>query len=283
MSFTLSDIGEHVRKTAKIGAAAAAVALTASLLACSSTASEPAETSEPAPASTLSGDVSVFAAASLQPAFEQITELFAEQHPDVTVNLSFDGSSVLATQILSGAPADVFASADENNMAKITDESMNEGEPTAFATSTLAIAVTPGNPFDIASLADLVEPGPDGQPPVTVICAAEVPCGNASRTLLERDGVELTPASEEQNVTAVLTKVREGEVDAGLVYYSDILRAGDEVEGIEIENAGDAAGLYLVVPVKGNANPEVAAAFAEFTASPEAQQLLAELGFGPAR
>lgn len=272
------------RHGARIGVAVAAATLAAALIGCSSPTPEPAPPGEPAaPTSTLSGELTVYAAASLQPAFEQLAELFTEQHPDVTFAFSFDGSSVLATQIISGAPADVFASADEKNMAKITDEAMNEGEPTAFATSTLAIAVAPGNPFGITSLADLVAPGPDGRPPVTVICAAEVPCGNASRTLLERDGISLTPASEEQNVTAVLTKVRAGEADAGLVYSSDILSAGGEVEGIEIENAGDAAGLYSIVPVTGTAHPEAAAAFAEFMVSPEAQQLFARLGFGPSR
>ena len=273
-----------IRGMARIGAAAFAAALAATLVACSLGAAVP----DPAPgpeaqASTLSGELTVYAAASLQPAFEQLAEMFNEAHQGVTFTFSFDGSSVLATQILSGAPVDVFASADEKNMLKVTGESMNEGEPVAFATSTLAIAVAPGNPFGITSLADLVKQGPSGQPPVTVICAAEVPCGTASRTLLERDGVTLTPASEEQNVTAVLTTVREGEADAGLVYYSDILRAGGEVEGVEIENAGDAAGLYLIVPVKGAANPEAAEAFSQFTASPEAQALLAKLGFGPAR
>lgn len=271
-----------IRGMARIGAAAVTAALATTLVACSPGAAEP----EPAPAEpaapSLSGELTVYAAASLQPAFEQLAEMFNEEHQGVTFTFSFDGSSVLATQILSGAPVDVFASADEKNMLKVTDEAMNIGEPVAFATSTLAIAVAPGNPFGIASLTDLVKPGPDGQLPVTVICAPEVPCGTASRTLLERDGVALTPASEEQNVTAVLTKVREGEADAGLVYYSDILRAGGEVEGVEIENAGDAAGLYLVVPVKGAANPEAAEAFSQFTASPEAQRLLAKLGFGPA-
>lgn len=228
--------------------------------------------------SGLTGELTVYAAASLEPAFEGLAERFTAEHPDVTVDLSFDGSSVLATQIIGGAPADVFASADEQNMRKLSDEGLLDDEPTGFAMSELAIAVAPGNPLGVEALPDLAR-----DDVVTVVCAAEVPCGNASRTLLERDGVELRPASEEQNVTAVLTKVSEGEADAGLVYASDILRAEGEVDGVEIEGAADAAGDYLIAPLSGSDAPDAAAAFAEFMLSDDAQSLFAELGFGPAR
>lgn len=271
-----------LRDAIRIGALALAAGLAAALAGCGSGQQpEPASTPDPAPASEIGGDLTVYAAASLEPAFEQIGDWFVDEHPDVSIEFSYDGSSVLATQILSGAPVDVFASADAPNMEKITSEARNDGEPTAFATSELAIAVAPGNPLGIETLADLARAGADA--PVTVICAAEVPCGNASRTLLERDGVELAPASEEQNVTAVLTKVREGEADAGLVYLSDILRAEGEVDGIEIEDASDAAGDYLAVPIEGSDAPEAAAAFSEYLLTDRVQQLLADLGFGPAR
>lgn len=269
-----------IRRTgAKVGIAVATIGLVASLIGCASNDAPAPEETTPAeqPTSELSGGLAVYAAASLEGAFNELSGTFKEQHPDVDFEFSFDGSSVLVTQILGGAPADVFASADEPNMAKLTDEDMNEGEPIAFATSELVIAVAPGNPLDIESLADL-----DGDA-VVVMCEAEVPCGRASHTLLDRDGVELTPASEEQNVTATLTKVREGEADAGLVYRSDVLGADGDVEAIEIENAADAAGDYLIVPMQGTANPEAAQAFSEFLLSDEAQALFAELGFGPAR
>lgn len=281
-----SSRGERITarrgRIARIGAFVLAAGLVTALAGCSSTADDTAPTAADT-ASELSGELTVYAAASLQPAFEELGDAFAEQHPDVSFNFSFDGSSVLATQILSGAPVDVFASADEPNMEKVTDEDMTDGEPLTFATSELAIAVAPSNPFGVETLADLAEPGPDGDAPVTVICAEEVPCGNASRALLERDGVDLAPASEEQNVTAVLTKVSEGEADAGLVYYSDILRAEGDVEGIAIENAEEAAGAYMIAPIDGAASPETAAAFVEFMGSDEAQALFEELGFGPAR
>ncbi len=271
-----------LRDATRIGALALAAGLAAALAGCGSgQPSGPASIPDPAPASQIGGDLTVYAATSLEPAFEQIGDWFVDEHPDVSIEFSYDGSSVLATQILSGAPVDVFASADAPNMEKITSEARNDGEPTAFAASELAIAVAPGNPLGIEMLADLARAGAGA--PVTVICAAEVPCGNASRALLERDGVELAPASEEQNVTAVLTKVREGEADAGLVYLSDILRAEGEVDGIEIEDASDAAGDYLAVPIEGSDAPEAAAAFSEFLLTDRVQQLLADLGFGPAR
>jgi len=268
---------------ARIGAVILAASLTAALIGCSSGSSSDRAADAPAETSELSGNLTIFAAASLEPAFDEISAEFSKENPDVTLDSTYDGSSVLATQILSGAPADVFASADEPNMAKVTDGGANGGDPVAFATSELAIAVAQGNPFGISSLADLATGGANGTGPITVVCAAEVPCGAASHTLLERDGVSLKPASEEQNVTAVLTKVEEGEADAGLVYYSDIVRGSGKVDGIEIENASDAAGDYLIVPVAGTANPDAARAFSEYLTSDAAQAIFAKLGFGPAR
>ncbi len=265
--------------------AVAAVGVALVLAGC---AAEPAETTQdqdPAKTdgSSLEGALSVSAAASLQPAFEQLAQDFTAEHPGVTFeNLSFDGSSVLATQIIGGAPVDVFASADENNMTKVVDAGLTASEPIAFATSSLEIAVAPGNPLGIETLADLVKPAADGKTPVVVICAPEVPCGAASTKLLERDKVELTPASEEQNVTAVLTKVTAGEADAGLVYRSDILRSEGGVEGLEIEGSIEAAGTYVIAPVQGSKSPEAAQAFAEYLTSDRAQALLEKLGFGPA-
>lgn len=267
--------------------AASALAVGALVLAgCSggttdSGAGSGAETNDQA--SDVSGDLTVYAAASLQGAFEQLGDSFMEEHPDTNLTFSFDGSSVLATQILSGAPVDIFASADEPNMAKVTDQGLVLGIPDTFATSELVIAVPPGNPFGIESLTDLAEPGPDGDEPVVVVCAPEVPCGNASQQLLERDGVEIAPASEEQNVTAVLTKVREGEADAGLVYRSDVLSTAGEVEGVDIADAEEAAGAYMIAAIEGTASPEAAEAWIDYLNSDEAQELFGELGFGPAR
>lgn len=230
----------------------------------------------------VSGHLSVAAAASLQPAFEDLTADFTKAHPDVTFdNLTFDGSAVLATQIIGGAPVDVFASADERNMSLVSEAHMLASPAVPFATSSLEIAVAPGNPLGIKTLADLARAGSTGKFPTVVVCAAEVPCGSASRKLLDRDGVELHAASEEQSVTAVLTKVASGEADAGLVYRSDVLRSDGDVVGIEIPNAIDAAGTYLIAPIEGSGTEPTAQAFAEYLLSDAAQAHLAELGFGP--
>lgn len=256
------------------------VAFAGTLLGCASQASSSdATTSASAATDSLSGEVTVFAAASLEPAFESLAQTFTTQHPEVDFTFTYDGSSVLATQILSGAPVDLFASADEANMQKVADDGLIDGDPTIFATSELMIAVAPGNPLGIANLADLADPSSDGTPPIVVLCAPEVPCGTASQKLLARDTVNLTPASEEQNVTAVLTKVASGEADGGLVYASDVLRAGNDVEGITITDASDAAGSYTIAPTTSATAPEAARAFITFLGTEEAQRALEDLGF----
>ncbi|MFF2493359.1 molybdate ABC transporter substrate-binding protein [Agromyces sp. NPDC058064] len=225
-----------------------------------------------------SGELTIFAAASLGGVFDELATRFETLHPSLDVlPVTYDGSSVLATQLIEGAPADVFASADEPNLDRVADEGLVAGEPELFATNVLEIAVQPGNPLGIEGLDDLAD---GSAPPVVVVCAAEVPCGRAAATLLADAGVELSPASEEQNVSAVLTKVRTGEADAGLVYVTDVRAADGDVEGIAIAGADAATNRYPIAALTGAANPEAAAAFVEFVRSPEGAEVLAEFGFG---
>lgn len=246
-------------------------------LTLSACAPEVASPSAPAPAGSetgLTGELTIFAAASLTASFTELAEGFASDNPGVTVNpISFDGSSTLATQINEGAPVDVFASANEANMAKVADAI--DGDATVFVSNVLQIAVQPGNIRGITRLADLARTGID-----TVLCAPEVPCGAASHTLLDMDGVAFTPASEEQNVKAVLTKVRLGEADAGLVYKTDVTAAAGEVEGVDIAGADRAINFYPIAALKGSEYPEVADAFVAYVLSPAGQAILAEYGFG---
>lgn len=240
---------------------------------CASTHDSPSET--PPASDGLSGDLTIFAAASLTAAFDELAAEFEAQHPGVDVlPISYDGSSVLATQLIEGAQADVFASADEKNLAKVTDAGL-AGAGEAFATNVLQIAVAPDDPHGIETLEDLTAPGL-----TVVLCAAEVPCGTASHTLLDAAGVTLTPASEEQNVTAVLSKVKSGEADAGLVYTTDVLAADGAVDGIEIDGADAATNVYPIVALTGSANPEAAQAFVEFVLSDAGRKVLENLGFG---
>lgn len=226
---------------------------------------------EATPLDDLSGDLVIFAAASLGSAFDEIATAFEAEHPSVDVQpVRYDGSSTLATQIIEGAAVDVFASADEKNMAKVTDADLATG-PELFATNTLVIATPDGNPAGIAGLADL--PGA-----TVVLCAVEVPCGAASQTLLDAAGVAVTPASLEQNVTAVLTKVEAGEADAGLVYATDVV--GKPVVSIVPEGAADVVNRYPIVALTDAPNPDAARAFVEFVLGAKGSAILASYGFG---
>jgi molybdate transport system substrate-binding protein len=154
--------------------------------------------------------LTVFAAASLKGSFTEIGREFEAANPGVTVRFSFAGSSDLVTQITEGAPADVFASADEKNMTKVTDRSLTAAAPVDFATNVLEIVTAAGNPVGIKTLADLAKPGVK-----VVVCAGQVPCGSATQTVETSSGVTLSPVSEESSVTDVLGKVTSGEADSG--------------------------------------------------------------------
>lgn len=226
-------------------------------------------------ADELGGELRIFAAASLAGAFNELADDFQIQHPDLEVlPISYDGSSVLATQLIAGAPADVFASANEANMIRVTDADRAES-PETFATNILQIAVAPDNPLGIETLADLADPEL-----TVVVCAPEVPCGDASQTLLTAADVTLTPASEEQNVTAVLAKVKAGEADAGLVYQTDVAAAEGAVTGLDIDGSDQATNVYPLAALTDAPNPDAAAAFVAFVLSDEGQAVLAEFGFG---
>jgi molybdate transport system substrate-binding protein len=229
-------------------------------------------------ADALSGDIKVFAAASLTEAFTEMGKAFRAEDPDVTVTFNFAASSALATQINEGSPSDVFASADEANMKKVTDTG-KASDPTVIARNTLSIAVEKGNPKAIKSLKDFDKSGV-----IYVVCAPEVPCGRYGQAALTKAGVTAKPASLEENVKAVVTKVDLGEADAGIVYTTDIKAAeaaDSDVEGVAIAGADDPA-LVAVYPqaiTTGSTNREVAEAWQEFVLSDDGQEILAEFGF----
>lgn len=228
------------------------------------------------PAGGAEGDLNVFAAASLTDAFTEIGEAFATDHPDASVTFNFAASSDLVTQIVEGAPADVFASADQNNMTKVVDAELNDGEPATFATNSLAIIVEPGNPEAIESVEDLENPDL-----IFVTTDPEVPIGAYTQEVFAAAGVEVTPDSFEENVRGIVTKVVEGEADAGVVYVSDIVAAGDDAEGIEIPADINIVAEYPIVALTDAASPDLAAVFNEFVLSEYGQAILAEYGFGP--
>jgi len=219
-----------------------------------------------------SGRVTVFAAASLTGSFGVIADAFTAEHPDVDVVLSFGGSSALASQIVQAAPADVFAAANPSTMQAVVEAGLTDGEPVTFASNVLAIAVAAGNPGGITDLRDFADPDA-----TIALCAVEVPCGSASAELLADAGVVASVDSYEQDVRAVLTKVELGEVDAGLVYATDVLDAGSGVEGIAVDSAPVE---YPIAALSASEHPAAAAAFVAFVLSDVGQAILREAGFG---
>lgn len=218
--------------------------------------------------------LTVLAAASLTDVFTTMATRFEGDHPGVDVKLSFAGSSALAQQLANGATADVFASADEDNMAKVTSAGLASGTPATFATNRLRIAVPADNPAGITSFADLARDGV-----VVVVCAPQVPCGAATEKVERAAGVTLTPVSEEQDVKSVLTKVRTGEADAGLVYVTDVKAAGGEVTGIDFPEAGEAVNFYPITVLKDAPEADLAEEFVSLVRGAWGRSELEKAGF----
>ena len=223
----------------------------------------------------VSGEVTVFAAASLTSAYTEIGDAFTTVNPEATVTLSYASSSELVTQITEGAPADVYASADEANMTKLTDADGNGGEPVVFATNSLQIIVEPGNPRGITGVADLA-----GADVIYVTCAPEVPIGKYAAEVFAAAGVTVTPASLEENVKGIVTKVTLGEADAGIVYVTDVIAAGDEAAGVDIPADINVIATFPVVVTTDAPNPDVAQAFVDFVVGEQGQAILSSHGFG---
>jgi len=220
------------------------------------------------------GDVTVFAAASLTAAYTEIGDAFMTEYPDAEVTFNFASSSELVTQIKEGAPADVYASADEANMAKLTDAGGNAGDPSVFATNSLQIIVEPENPKGITGVADLANSGV-----LYVTCAPEVPIGKYSTQVLDAAGVTVTPVSLEENVKGIVTKVTLGEADAGIVYITDVTAAGDQAEGIDIPADVNVTATYPLVVTAEAPNAGGGQAFVDFVLSEQGQKILGSYGF----
>ncbi|MFC7937002.1 molybdate ABC transporter substrate-binding protein [Streptomyces sp. MPA0124] len=266
----------RVRRTARAGGAGAAALL--ALSACSSS-SDTGTDSDSAGASSsssakVSGQVTVFAAASLKESFTTLGETFEKQHPGTEVTFSFAGSDTLAASITGGAPADVFASASPKTMATVTDAGAAAGTPVTFVRNRLEIATLPGNPDRISSLKDLTGSGLK-----VVLCDKTVPCGAAARKALEASGLELTPVSYEQDVKAALTKVELKEADAAVVYKTDVKAAGDKVTGVDFPESAEAVNDYPITVLENAPNPGAAKAFIELVKSAEGQRVLTGAGF----
>ena len=220
------------------------------------------------------GQLTVLAAASLTEAFDRISTDFEAANPRVEVTVSYGGSSSLAQQITSGAPADVFAAASPATMQKVVDAGDAAGAPAVLVRNQLVIAVPKGNPQGVRALADLAKPGLK-----VALCAEQVPCGAAATRALAAAGVRLTPVTLEQDVKAALSKVKLGEVDAALVYRTDARAAASEVDGLDFPESAGAVNDYPIVALKDAPNPSAAAAFVAFVRSERGLRVLTDAGF----
>jgi len=264
-----------VRRSAAILAVLTAV----SLAACSSstggapTSSAPASSSSTSSSMAASGSITVFAASSLKGAFADIATAFEAANPGSTVTYNFGPSSGLATQITQGAPADVFAAASTKTMDTVTTAGA-ASDPQVFATNTMEIATPASGGASVMSLADLAAAGVK-----VAVCQKDVPCGVAAQKLFDQNKVTVTPSTEEVDVKAVLSKVELGEVDAGIVYVTDVKAAGDKVKGIEIPADQNVTTKYPIARIGASKNAATAQAFVDFVLSPAGQSILAGAGF----
>jgi len=224
---------------------------------------------------TTGDDVLVSAASSLTEVFTEIEEAFESATPEIDVVLNIGGSSGLREQILAGAPADVFASANISNMDLVADAGDVEGDPAIFARNRLEIAVPTGNPGSVTGLADFSR-----DELLIGLCAEDVPCGDYGRQVLQRADVVPSVDTEEPNVRALLTKIEAGELDAGIVYVTDVVSTGGDVDGIEISDDDNVYADYPIAVLTDAPNGDAAAAFMAFVLSDEGRSILADHGFG---
>jgi molybdate transport system substrate-binding protein len=220
------------------------------------------------------GTATVFAAASLTESFNELKAMFEEAHPAATITLNFGSSSGLAAQIIEQGGADIFASADQVNMQKVSGAGLVEGEPEIFARNKLEIIVAPDNPKRIRGLADLAQPDLK-----VVLGAAQVPVGRYGREALDKAGVKVRPVSEAVDVKGVVGPVTLGEADAGIVYASDVKAAGSKASGVEIPEEQNVIAEYPIALIKDSPNARAGRAFLELVRSDEGTQVLADHGF----
>lgn len=255
---------------------AAAVAAAAALLltGCGSDREDTTgSSSSPALADGLSGTVTVFAAASLTESFTTLGKQFEDAHPGVTVKFNFTASSALAESISQGAPADVFASASTKNMDRVVKDG-DAQDPKNFAQNTMEIAVPPDNPGNVATLADLAEPGLK-----IALCQEQVPCGATAKKVFDKAELTVKATTLGADVKSVLTTVSLGEVDAGVVYQTDVRAAGSKVKGIEIPADQNASTAYPIATLTDAPNADGAKAFVEYVLSADGTKVLEAAGF----
>jgi len=242
-------------------------------------ASSPASSSSPAASASasssaaLSGSITVFAASSLKEAFTTIGNQFEAAHPGVKVTFSFGASSTLATQITNGAPADVFASASPKNMQQVVTAG-DASNPVNFAKNVMEVAVPPSNPAQVTSVNDLAKSSVK-----TALCQPQVPCGATAAEVFKNANITVKPVTLQPDVKSVLTQVELGNVDAGVVYVTDVHSAGSKVKGVTIPDSVNASTEYPIAAITKSANLATAQAFVAYVTSSAGQSVLSAAEF----
>jgi molybdate transport system substrate-binding protein len=242
----------------------------------SQAASAGASAASSAAASATAGttSITVFAAASLQGSFTQIGQQFERAHPGARVTFSFGPSSGLATQIINGAPASVFASAAPANMTQVVKAGETLNSPSNFAKNKMEVAVPPGNPAGVTSVTNLSKSAVK-----VALCQPQVPCGVVARDVFKNAGISVKPVTLQPDVKSVLTQVELGNVDAGMVYVTDVKAAGSKVKGVAVPSGDNASTLYPIATLKGASDKTVANEFVAYVMGPQGQHVLSQDGF----
>jgi molybdate transport system substrate-binding protein len=213
----------------------------------------------------------VLAAASLRGVFPKLAGRFEAEHDGVKVALSFGASGTLAAQVKAGAPADVLATASDTTMVAAGD---TVTDPVVFAANSLAVAVSPAAKDKVRRLSDLAEPNVS-----VALCEATVPCGATAKEMLIKANLTVRPATYALDVTGVLTTVESGEVDAGVVYRTDMLSAGNQVLRVEIPESSNVSTAYPIATVKASQHADLADDFVNLVRSADGQKALSDAGF----
>ena len=261
-----------MRRLAVVGAGLAAIAVAGCSSSSSGSSSASGSPSASASAAT-TGTITVLAAASLQGTFTELGKQFEAAHPGDTVKFSFGPSSGLATDITSGAPADVFASAAPANMNTVV-KAGDASSPQDFAKNTAEVAVPPMNPANVASVSDLAKSSVK-----VALCQPQVPCGVVAAEVFKNAGLTVKPVTLQPDVKSVLTQVELGSVDAGMVYVTDVKAAGAKVKGVTIPASENASTLYPIAAISSSKHKSEAQSFISYVLSPAGQQVLAAAGF----
>jgi molybdate transport system substrate-binding protein len=251
-----------------------AVAATAAVAAgCSSGSNSSSSGSSPKPTSSLTGSITVFAASSLQGAFTTIGQQFQAAHPGTAVKFNFGASSSLAQEITAGSPADVFASAAPQNMDSVVSAG-DASSPVTFAKNVMEVAVPPSNPANVTSVNQLASSSVK-----TALCQPQVPCGVTAGKVFSNAKITVTPVTLQPDVKSVLTQVELDNVDAGMVYVTDVKAAGTKVKGVPIPANENASTDYPIATINSSKNKATAQAFMAYVNSANGQKVLSADGF----